>query len=58
MLQVAVQGFKNALTDSHGHILEYGASRQLPLEGAKDSKGPYKSANRSGLASELICTSF
>lgn len=57
MLQVAVQGF-NALTDSHGHILEYGASRQLPLEGAKDSKGPYKSANRSGLASELICTSF
>lgn len=39
MLQVAVQGL-NALTDSHGHILEYGASRQLPLEGAKDSKGP------------------
>ncbi|KAJ6570591.1 amidohydrolase 3 [Mycena vulgaris] len=23
------------LTDSHGHILEYGASRQLPLEGTK-----------------------
>ncbi|KAJ7287350.1 amidohydrolase family-domain-containing protein [Mycena rebaudengoi] len=24
------------LSDAHGHILEYGASRQLPLEGTKD----------------------
>ncbi|KLO18383.1 hypothetical protein SCHPADRAFT_899781 [Schizopora paradoxa] len=24
------------MSDSHGHTLEYGASRQLPLEGAKD----------------------
>lgn len=52
-----MQGLK-ALTDSHGHILEYGASRQLPLEGAKDSKGPYKSANYSDLASFLFALHF
>ena len=28
------------LIDSHGHILEYGASRQLSLEECRDSKGP------------------
>ncbi|KAL5528400.1 hypothetical protein ACEPAF_7536 [Sanghuangporus sanghuang] len=26
------------MSDSHGHILEYGASRLLPLEGSKDSR--------------------
>ncbi|KAL5523809.1 hypothetical protein ACEPAG_7982 [Sanghuangporus baumii] len=26
------------MTDSHGHILEYGASRLLPLEGSEDSR--------------------
>jgi predicted amidohydrolase YtcJ len=25
--------------DSHAHILEYGAAKQLPLEGAKSIKG-------------------
>lgn len=25
--------------DSHGHILEYGATKQLPLEGTKTIQG-------------------
>lgn len=31
--------FSSSVIDSHAHILEYGASQQLPLEGTKTIQG-------------------
>jgi hypothetical protein len=31
----------HTIKDSHAHILEYGATKQLPLEGTKTIQGMY-----------------